>query len=465
MQKHNAPSTDIARLGDHTIPDDGIPVTPRQAWYIKQRGSWEGYLHWNLARLVEPAEHLIPERVAQVVHQLLQHHDVLRLRLKEDKQNPYHFFASPDEPVPFDYIDLAMVPEQEQRFAIETICEAHQRSLNILYGPVFRVTLFDLGSDQPQRLLIVASHTICDAWSQKILMKDFYKAYTQLRRGEDICLSPKTTSFKEWVERRISYAQSADFQQELAYWQGLPWDTVQPLPVDYPNGREANIRESVRIVKRILNTEDTLFLLRDLPHITQADMIDVQLTALAQAFAQWTKSKTLATFVVNNGRMNTFRGENLFRTVGNIATVPRFLLDIRESEDVWKSFLHIRDQVHRVPKRGLMWEWLPLVMTLDSDIAFNYLGQTHVLNQSNEPDWWRKAQESPGRTDDSKSQHWTLIVCRTWITNNELHVEWSYSANLYRQATIEAVADVFVEILQTLALVARRLCYQSVKRT
>lgn len=438
------------------IPDGAIPTTPRQAWYITQRNDWDGYLHWNLMQLVEPAERLIPELVGQAVYHLLQHHDVLRLRIKEDKKSPYHFFASLDESLPFDYADISMYPEYEHRYVIETMSEQCHRSINLLYGPVFRVKLFDLGRHRLQRLLMVVSHTICDAWAQKILMKDFYRAYSQLRCGENVCLPPMTTSFKEYVDRRIKYAQSADFQQELVYWKGLPWDTIQPLPVDYPNSREANTKESVRTVIRALNAQDTLFLLRDLPKIAQVDMVDVQLTALVEAFAKWTRSKTLATFVVNSGRISPFRGENLLRTVGNIAIVPRLLLDARAANNTWEALLQIREQMRLVPNRGLMWEWLPLELTLESDIAFNYLGQTHVMDRSSEQGWYCKAVESPRVIDDPKSQHWTLIVCRTWITNNELYTEWSYSENLYRRTTIEAVGDAFIEVLQTLALIGRQ---------
>jgi hypothetical protein len=108
-----------------------------------------------------------------------------------------------------------------------------QTALNLSTAPLMRVALFDLGSHQPGRLLIVIHHLVMDGISWRIWLEDFQRVYQQLSRGEAIQLPAKTTSFKDWAERLGVYAQSAELRQELDYWLANSQKRVSPLPRDY----------------------------------------------------------------------------------------------------------------------------------------------------------------------------------------------------------------------------------------
>src|SRR6185369_15628939 len=90
--------------------------------------------------------------------------------------------------------------------AVERAAGALQASLDIAGGPLLRAGLFDLGAGQPGRLLVVVHHLAIDGVSWRILLEDLQIAYEQLRRGQNVQLPAKTTSFKAWAERLTQYA-------------------------------------------------------------------------------------------------------------------------------------------------------------------------------------------------------------------------------------------------------------------
>ena len=81
-----------------------------------------------------------------------------------------------------------------------------------------------------------------------------------MSRGS-IQLPPKTTSFKEWTERLVAYAQSSPLEQEGSYWRTLATTPWKPLPRDVVDG--INTVASTQTVAVVLGREDTQALLQE----------------------------------------------------------------------------------------------------------------------------------------------------------------------------------------------------------
>src|ERR671922_204224 len=79
-----------------------------------------------------------------------------------------------------------------RRAALEAAASALQASLDLTDGPIMRAALFDYGTGQPDRLLLIIHHLAVDAVSWRILLEDLQTAYTQLCLGEVMQLPPKT---------------------------------------------------------------------------------------------------------------------------------------------------------------------------------------------------------------------------------------------------------------------------------
>jgi NRPS condensation-like uncharacterized protein len=193
-----------------------VPLTPIQHWFFEQ--NLPEPHHFNQAVLLEVQQTLDPTLLEQAVQQLLLHHDALRLRFERTEAGWQQHLASPDAEIPLTRVDYSGLAEAEQRLAIEATATELQASLDLSTGQLVQVVLFNLGTSEPRRLLIVIHHLVVDGVSWRILLEDLQTAYQQLSRGETIKLPSKTTSFKHWSERLQEYAHSAELQQERNYW-------------------------------------------------------------------------------------------------------------------------------------------------------------------------------------------------------------------------------------------------------
>ncbi|HEX7239391.1 MAG TPA: non-ribosomal peptide synthase/polyketide synthase, partial [Longimicrobiaceae bacterium] len=223
------------------------PLTPIQHWFLAREQAAPH--HFNQALLLTPREALDPLRLDGAMAALEAHHDALRLRFgrgEEGAWTPVH--AGTGDRTPPGVLDLAHLPGEERRRALETAAGQVQRSLELARGPLLRAALFDLGGGG-QRLLLVVHHLVVDGVSWRILLEDLEAAYAQLARGEAVRLPAKTTSWRAWAERLAEHARSAPVAEEAAYWTAQAAKEVAPLPVDDAGG-ENTVAEARAVTVR-----------------------------------------------------------------------------------------------------------------------------------------------------------------------------------------------------------------------
>src|SRR5262249_36234533 len=145
-------------------------------------------------------------------------HDAFGLRysLKGDRWVQRH--SDQPHPIALTRIDLTGCGDGWVD-ALERRAQAIHASLDLEAGPVVLAAWFDLGAAQASRLFIVAHHLVVDGVSWRIMLEDLARAYQDSGPG----LPPKTTSFKDWAERLVGYAESAALASSLAWWEGLAW--------------------------------------------------------------------------------------------------------------------------------------------------------------------------------------------------------------------------------------------------
>jgi amino acid adenylation domain-containing protein/non-ribosomal peptide synthase protein (TIGR01720 family) len=399
-----------------------LPLTPIQRWFFGQN-SFNPH-HSNQALLLETPAGLDPERLAGAVQQLLLHHDALRLRFVRDGSGWRQFYAVPESIPPF---------ERTSRADIETRAAELQTSLNLSEGPILRIAYFDLGSSS--RLLFVIHHLAVDGISWRILMEDFWRAYSGLD------LSQKTTSFRQWSLRLSSYAQSTKLQEEEApFWRTM---SGSPIPVDFRRG--PNIAASVRTVSRSLTEVDTRALLQDVPKAYQTQINDALLTALAQCYFEWTGERALLIDLEGHGREPLFDDIDLSRTVGWFTTMFPVRLEL-ESDEPGDALKAVKEQLRRIPHHGIGYGLLrdSLPTNPQPDIAFNYLGQ---FEQSK---GMALARESFGATSDPREPRSHLLEINSSVVSGCFQLDLYYSENFHGGSTIELVADHYLHALHDL---------------
>ncbi|MBW4678312.1 MAG: hypothetical protein KME52_31335 [Desmonostoc geniculatum HA4340-LM1] len=431
-----------------------IPLTPIQKWFFEQ--NFPEPHHWNQAVLLELQPGQDPALLEKACQKLLEHHDALRLRFEQKQGIWQQVNEGLGERVAFAQFNLSDVSQTEQKSAIEKIASELQSSLSLSQEPLMKVAFFHLGSHQTSRLLLILHHLIEDAFSLRVLVEDLQTAYQQLQRQEIINLPPKTTSFQQWSCLLMNYANSSELKQELNYWL-TDSKQISSLPVDLTGG--ANTEASTRILSVSLTPEETRILLQEIPAKYHTQINEVLLTALAQTISQWTGMDNLLIDLEGHGREEVISGVDLSRTVGFFTSVFPVYLSIGKSQSAIDILMSMKEQIRRIPKRGIGYGLLrycceeqseagKLSTLPQAEIIFNYLGQfDRVFGESST---FRLASESPGATISPSASRSHLLQVMGKVMGGQLEISWGYSENIHLKSTVEQLAIDFMEGLRSL---------------
>ena len=447
-------------------------LTPVQQWFFSQQSA-EPH-HWNQTRLVSVSGRLQPELLKGAVGALLRHHDALRQRFSRAGEGAgkgwqAHYAAVSSATAPFTVHDLSGVAVSEQRGEIERLAAAAQSSLDLSEGPLLQVHYYKLGVDESGtergRLLMVIHHLAVDIVSWGILLEDLQRGYEQLEQGAgEVQLPAKTTSYQQWAEVLQAYAKSLRLLVQIDYWLDDKRCEVAPLPTDFSYGE--NLESTTRHLSINLNVEETQKLVFEVSKAANVQVNEVLLTVLAETLSQWTGDKHVLIDVEGHGREETIGEVDLTRTVGWFTTFHPALLTLEDNASWEERLRMVTKQLRAVPKRGIGYGVLryltgkkDIVDRLESlpqpEIAFNY--SRFVQGQEQEPERlgegalrFGPAPESPGPLYSARARRTHLLEVNASIAGQQLSVRWSFSDRRHERATVERLAQEFLNGLRGL---------------
>jgi non-ribosomal peptide synthase protein (TIGR01720 family) len=441
-------------VAEQALVQGELPLTPIQHWFFEQK-ILDSH-HWNQVVLLEVQQTLDPVLLEQVIQQLLAHHDALRLRFELTESGWKQINADTEAVVPFSQVDLSALSPQSQEIAFEAAAQSLQASLNLSDGPIIRVTYFNLGQHQPSRLLFVIHHLAVDVGSLRILLDDLHSSYQQLSQGQVIKLPQKTTSFKQWSQRLIEYAQSIELEREQVYWLAASREWVSPLPTDFSDG--VNTVASAQAVSVTLSVEETKALQEEITATYRVQMDDILLTALVQASTKWTGTPSLLVDLEGSSRKVIFDDVDLSRTVGWFTNIAPILLEIGNASQPGEVLKVVKEQIRSFPNEGLGYGVLKYISadTLiteklrslqPAEVIFLYLGN---LEQSLPKSSLFKSQQLSRYARSLHGQRSHLLEINALVVQEQLKVDWTYSINVHRRETVEQLASDFVAALQSM---------------
>jgi len=431
------------------------PLTPVQKWFFEQ--SLSEPHHFNQAVLLETPPGLDEAILGRALQAVVAHHDALRLRFARDEAGWRQFLAGPDGDAPVSRQDLSHLPEAEQGSAIERAAAAVQSSLDLTAGPLVRMTLFDLGPIKPGRLLFVVHHLAIDGVSWRILMEDLWTAVGQLGRGEAIRLRPKTTSFRQWAEQLSKNAQSPGRGEELPHWLEVSKGKVWRLPRDF--SATPNLVDSVGDIRVALSAEETQSLLHEVPKAYQTQTNEVLLTALLQAFADWTGERSLLLDVEGDDREALSVGADLSRTVGRFTSIFPVGLRLEPAASPGDALKSVKEQVRRIPDGGIGYGLLrylssdpeieqSLRAVPQAEVSFSYLDQ--LVSMASVAPRIAPAREPSGPARSPRQARRYLLEINGSVLEGRLQVDWMFSQNVHRRSTVDGLALSFLDALKSL---------------
>jgi non-ribosomal peptide synthase protein (TIGR01720 family) len=455
------------------IKRTGIPLTPKHIIEHPTIAELAALALVPVAEVAEQGEITGPVNMTPAMHRflyergshLLSHHDALRLRFSESNGNWQAKNLACGNSSFVSMVNLSDLSVENQITAMETHSEDVQASFNLTHGPVLNLTLFDLGTDRPQKLFFAAHHFILEGLSWTVFWHDLETACQQLNNGQEISFPAKTHSFKDWAEALQQYSQSAELREELSYWLDLPWSAVRRLPTDLPATRKDNTNASAREVCATFTKEETDYLLFG---SRKSDPEVILATALAQSLAGWTGSEVVLFDQFRHGRDAVPTGVDTSHTIGFFISHNPMVIDLSEADTREAGLSTVQKQLRNVPNKGYGYDLLrclrgdrgisdKLNSLPRSEVLFNYRGRLSDIFTDSA--LFKLAPELSGSADDPRGISITgthdprgirnyPISISADIIGGQLIVKFVYSENLHRLSTISKLRDAFSESLQ-----------------
>jgi amino acid adenylation domain-containing protein/non-ribosomal peptide synthase protein (TIGR01720 family) len=427
-----------------------VPLTPVQRWFLEQdipEPQW-----FNLDLVFDAGTRLDADVLRGAATALLAHHDALRMRVSRTAEGWAQRIAEPSDAV-LDVIDLSSVDAAGRDAAFAEAAEGVQRGLDLEHGPLVRFGLFEMG-DAPQRVLVAAHHLVMDAVSWQFVSADLETAYRQLAAGEPVSLPAKTTSIRKWAELLAERARSGVARAETGFWTGLAAGAA-PLPVD--GSGEAGTEEETEAVSVALDAAETQALLVDVPPVYGTQVNDALLAGLARAFGRWTGAP-LWVDVEGHGREELFDGVDLSRTAGWFTAIYPVLLDAPEEPDA--ALKGAKERLRAIPANGVgfgLLRWMgddetraALAALPVPRVSFNYLGQMGGGSAPAADALLLPAYADAGRPRSPGARRTHLIAVEAAVLDGQLRVTLSFSPSAHHRATVERLAEGYLDALREL---------------
>ncbi|HEX8903913.1 MAG TPA: condensation domain-containing protein, partial [Longimicrobiaceae bacterium] len=432
------------------------PLTPVQRWMLERGIPRPG--HWNMGVALEARAPLDPHLLQRAADAVLAHHDALRTRFVRGDGGWVAATEAP-EPAAFDRFDLSSIPPSLLEMEMEARAAAVQAGMELAAGPLFRVALFELGMDRPQRVLVAAHHLVVDAISLPLLAEDLEAAYRQLAGGGEIRLPPKTTAFRDWARRLDEHARAPETLAQLPYWLGALPAAADPLPVDLPGAPDDEGGIAVAVAE--LGVAETRALLEEVPAAFGTQVNDALLAALAEAFRAWSGRASLLVDVEGHGREDLFDDVDVSRTVGWFTSV--FPVHLRATGDAAETLRGVKEALRAVPERGIghgLLRWSAgqaaagLAARPEAEVGFNYLGHAGAAAPDDEA-LLVPAAGPIGPTRNPAQPRTHRISVEGAVTDGVLRMGVYYGARVYRAETVERLAAAYAAALRALIERAR----------
>ena len=452
----------VARVGEPLQAIDQQPVSGETALLPVQQAFFEQAIaerhHWNQSVMLKPTRTLDAAVLEQALQALVVHHDGLRLSFVEQADGWHAQYrelgAQPVEPILWQ-VEVADV------VSLEVLANEAQRSLNLCDGPLMRALLVTL-DDGSQRLLLVVHHLVVDGVSWRILFEDLQSVYRQILAGETWQLPARTSAAKVWAQHLQTDAHSAELQAELGYWQQQLQGADAALPWDNPNGGLQN--KHALTVRTQLDKDLTRQLLQAAPAAYRTQVNDVLLTALARVMVRWTGADSALIQLEGHGREELFYGVDLTRTVGWFTSV--FPAKLSPAAGLGESLKQIKEQLRAIPNKGIGFGALAYLGDEQARkalgklpvprLTFNYLGQFD--GSFTEADaLFVPSSEAGGEELSGEAPLASPLALNGQVYGGELHLDWTFSGEMFCEASIQRLADDYAQELS--ALIAH--CCQS----
>jgi len=423
-----------------------VPLTPIQHWFFRQ--NLPNPNHWNQAILLELEQSVDPDALEAAFSSVIEHHDVFGYRFRREGNEWIQMNPGTKASAFLDRFDLSVLPLATREEAFETAVNQMHAGMDLENGPLVRGAYFSYGNEMKPKLIIVAHHLVMDGVSWRALVEELEIACGQLNAGQMVRLPEATHEFQLWAQRLTEYADSETVSKEAEFW------TRQTSNPTESTLNLANTEDSVKAVSTVLDRDLTRALLQEVPKAWRVQSGEALLAAFVHVWTEKTHASELLVDLEGHGREPLFDDLDVSRTVGWFTTIFPVLLRPTDTNNPGESLRIVKESLRTIPNNGIGYGVLrylrggALPEAAGPQVSFNYLGR---LDQSGGrsrvtrmiPGQW-------GQAHDPRAIRKHLVDVVAWLTDEQLRVEWIYSANVHQESFVRALGAAYVEALRSI---------------
>ncbi|PYE42370.1 non-ribosomal peptide synthase protein (TIGR01720 family)/amino acid adenylation domain-containing protein, partial [Paenibacillus barcinonensis] len=439
----------IGRTIDQGEVTGETALTPIQHWFFES--SFVEPHHFNQSVMLYRKERFDEVAVGQVLQQLVEHHDALRMVFCKTEKG---FSArtrgiQEGELFTLEVSDFKDADKPAQ--AVEAKATDIQAGIDLENGPLMKAGLFQCADGD--HLLLAVHHAVVDGISWRILMEDFALGYEQASRNKIIRFPEKTDAYRTWSEQLATYAQSPEMAKERAYWQAVEQIVVPAVPKDMQ--ADVTTQQDSESLFVQLTPEETELLLKRVHQAYNTEMNDILVTALGIAVHDWTGHERVRINLEGHGRESIGTDIDITRTVGWFTTKFPVVLQPETDQDLSYQIKRVKESLRLIPNKGLGYgvcRYLSqsedgVVWGAEPEINFNYLGQFD--DDVNQDEIGISSYSSGSPASDRQARSFVLDI-NGMVLDGALSLDLSYSRKQYRKETMVALAERLEQSLREL---------------
>ncbi|MFD9739248.1 amino acid adenylation domain-containing protein [Umezawaea sp. NPDC059074] len=431
-----------------------VPLTPIQQWFFDTRTVAPH--HFNQSMLLELAAETDQLALDRAWAAVLAHHDALRMRFDQVDGQWRQHNTPVRQATPPQRHDLTGLDQEQRHARVVQVADQAHASLDLTAGPLVKAVLFDSEAMPSPLLFLTVHHLVMDGVSWRILLDDLDTAYRQAARGEAVDLGAKSTSFQQWAKSLRRHTAQGGLDHELDHWASAL--KAEPLPVDHDQPVPGTPGATVHVV---LGAEDTDALLHQAPTAYRTRVNDVLLAALARALSHFTGQPTVSLDMEGHGREDVLDAD-LSRTVGWFTTLYPVAITLPDDDQPrWRDLVKtVRRQLRTVPGNGFGFGALRHLGSSEArrrlagpgpQVVFNYLGQSGSTTDNTTGGLYRAVHDPVGQDSDPTDRGPHLLEVVGGVSSGELRFTWYYQPDRHDTATVQRIAQDFVDALRGIA--------------
>ncbi|MEG4805076.1 amino acid adenylation domain-containing protein [Microcoleus sp. ARI1-B5] len=414
----------------------------QRLWFLNQLAPGNPFYNVSTALCLTGSLNLMA--LEQTFNEIVQRHESLRTTFGMFEGELVQIIA-PILTVSLPTIDLQnLSPTQQETAALQLATDAAQSPFDLAAGPLFKITLLQLGETE-HILLLNLHHIVADGWSIGVLVRELGTLYTAFVKNGRSPLPELPLQYADFAEWQHQYLQGDVLETQLAYWRKqLKGITAIDLPTD----KQRPAVPSYRGAKQSIALSPALSeALKSLSQQEGATLFITLLAAFQTLLYRYTRQADIAvgTPIAN-------------RNMSEIEALIGFFVNSLVLRADLSGNPTFRELLHRVKNvamtayahQDLPFEKLVEELHPDRELSRNPLFQISFSLQNTPV----AALELPGiafRAIDFDAGTAKLdLECNLWEDAGSIHGQFIYSTDLFDSATIARMAGHFQTLLSAI---------------